>query len=151
MEHFKPYELVPKSTYEKLGDEGSMKLFKPAFLLALDNLSDFFSLYRGEYCPCLINNWHAGGTRQYCGWRPEECIDADGHPVGAGHSQHKDGNAGDVHCKVYTAQEMRQIIWQHKNDPLLQLITRLETGVPWLHFDLMTLPEDVDRIHVFRS
>jgi len=151
MEHFKPYELVPKATYEKLGDAGSLLLFKPAFLIALDNLADFFSIYRGEHCSLTINDWHAGGTRQYCGWRPEKCVDADGHPIGAGHSQHKYGNADDVHCRVYTAQEMRQIILKHKDDPLLRLITRLEDGVTWLHFDLMTLPEGVERIHLFRS
>jgi len=151
MEHFKPYELVPKATYRKLGDTGSLLLFKPAFFIALDNLSDFFSIYRGEYCPLSLNDWHAGGTRQYCGWRPEKCVDADGHPIGKGHSQHKKGDAGDVHCKVYTAQEMREIITAHKNDPLLQMITRMEAEVTWLHFDLKTLPEGVDRIHLFKS
>jgi hypothetical protein len=151
MRNFKPYELVPKATYEKLGDEGSLKLIKPECQIALDNLSDFFSLYRGEHCPLSVNDWHKGGTRQFCGWRPEECVDADGHPVGAGHSQHKDGNADDVHCQVYTAEQMREIVFAHKDDPLLQTITRIEAGVTWLHFDLMTLPEGMERIHFFRS
>ena len=151
MRNFKPYELVPKTTYERLGDEGSLNLLKPKFKIALDNLSDFFSHYREEHCPLSLNDYYNGGTRQFCGWRPEICTDADGHPVGAGHSQHKDGNAGDVHCKIYTAEQMREIIIAHKDDPLLQLITRLEAGVTWLHFDLMILPEGMERIHLFKS
>jgi hypothetical protein len=150
MKNFKPYELVPKATYEKMGD-GSLTLFKPAFLIALDNVADFFSRYYGSHCPIFINDYFYGGQRQYCGWRPEECFDADGHPIGAGHSQHKDGNAADLHCKIYSAEQMREIVLAHKDDPLLEGITRLEAGVSWMHMDSMVLPAGIARIHLFKS
>jgi hypothetical protein len=145
MKNFQLYELVPKETYEKMG-EAAWYLFRPTALQMLDDLHDFFTEYKGEKIVISVNDWYWGGNRQYCGWRPEVVVDVDGHPIGAGHSWHKAGGAFDAHFKAYTAEEARQIILSHKDHPLLQKIMRLEDNVSWVHLD--NKPGN-PRIHIF--
>lgn len=133
MKYFKPIELVDPMTYQNMLDD-CLSLFNPDALYALDDLREFFGR------PIVVNNWHGGGSFKFRGYRPPNC------PIGAKKSQHKQGNAFDCTVKGYTAEEARQKILKHQDNPLLQKIMRLEGGVSWLHFDLMPVKK---RIRVF--
>ncbi len=140
MKYFQIYELVDEKTWRTIGDK-AWELFKPDALIMLDNFREFIGV------PCSVNNWYGatGGyaTRQFSGFRPEDC------PIGAKHSQHKLGNAFDVHVKDMNADDARKRILADKDNPLLLNITRLESGVAWVHMDAMVLPAGLKRIHVF--
>ena len=150
MKYFKPEELVGKKTFETMG-ENSLSLFNPEVLIALDNLREYFN------CPITVNNWHRGGIFQWRGYRtPEKAKE-----LGSEHSQHafifKNNiwipkcNAFDCTINGYSAREVRAEIIAHQDHELLKLITRMEANTSWLHFDLMELPKDKQRIYLFRA
>ncbi len=137
MRHFQVYELVDEETYERMG-EAAISLFAPEALEALDGLRDYFDL------PIVVNNWHAGGSWQWRGWRtPEKAKE-----LGAPHSQHALGRAFDCTIHGIPAEEARARILGDKDHHLLCRITRLEEAVAWVHFDTMPV---ADRIHLFRA
>jgi hypothetical protein len=134
---FELYELVDPTTYSQLGQE-AWGLFHLEALLALDDFRQFFGV------PVLINNWHSGGEFQWRGYRtPEEAA-----KLGAPNSQHRFGNAFDCDIQGISAEHARAAIIASKDDPLLRRIMRLEQGVSWVHFDLLSVP---DRIHLFHK
>lgn len=137
MKHFKLKELVDKKTFETMGEE-AWKLFKPDALQALDDLREFFGF------PVTVNNWHAGGTLQWRGFRTKEKAAALGSP----NSRHAVGDAFDLDVAGKTAKEVRAIIVAEKNHPLLKKIMRLEDNVSWVHFDLKPVQ---NRIYLFRA
>jgi len=137
LKHFQLFEIVDPETYRSKG-EAAWDLFNPEALMALDNLREFFGV------PITINNWHIGGPFSLRGYRtPERAAE-----LGASHSQHALGNAFDCDIHGLTADQARNGIIENKDNPLLQKIMRLEDGVSWVHFDLMSVP---DRIHVFKT
>jgi len=135
MKHFKPYELVDRATYEKLGDY-CLSLFDPELLIALDDLREYFG------CTVTVNTWHSGKSFQWRGYRTP----AKARELGAPNSQHVKGRAIDCDIEDYTAERARQIILKNQNHELLKRIMRLETGVSWLHFDVKPVS---DRIRLF--
>jgi hypothetical protein len=142
MKHFQLYELVSKEVYDSMGDK-AWDLFKPNALIMLDNFREFIG------APCSVNNWYGSDgsyeVRQLSGFRPQSC------PIGAKFSQHKLGNAFDVHVSGMTAGEARKRILADQNNSLLLNIMRLEDKVAWVHMDAMVLPVGVKRIHVFQQ
>ena len=120
--YFKPYELIPKATYELLKN-------KPWIIW---QLFDFRVLYVGDairkrYGKMIANTWYWGGRHQYRGWRPAKC------KIGATYSQHRFGRALDLDPQEVTAEEIRQDIKKGEN---FRYISCIEDGVPWLHFDV---------------
>lgn len=119
--YFKPYELVPRTTYTLLKNRPWIiwQLFDPHVLLVGDQI-------RQRYGKMVANTWYWGGKHQYRGWRSARC------KVGATYSQHRFGRAEDLVPLEITAEEIRQDIKDLNPFPL---ITCIEDGVSWLHFD----------------
>ena len=140
MKHFQAYELVDRETFERMGNS-ALSLFDPEALQALDDFREFFGV------PVTINNWHSGGPFEWRGFRtPEKAAE-----LGAPRSAHAKGRAFDCDIEGHGAEYARQIILANRNNPLLLRITRLESGVNWVHFDVMELPPGVERIHLFKA
>ena len=118
--HMQLYELVPRTTYEVLGDRAWL-LFDPRALITGDQVRDFFG------APCYLNNWYWGGNKDSRGWRPGD------DPDGAEYSQHKYGRAEDIIIKGVTGAQARDVIMNHQEH--FPFITRIEDGTPHLHFD----------------
>jgi len=121
--YFKPYELVPRSTYELLKNRPWIiwQLFDPRTLLVGDRL-------RKRYGKMVANDWFWGGRHQYRGWRPARC------KVGATYSQHRFGRAEDLVPQECTVEEIWGDIKAGNN---FLYITCIEIGakVTWLHHD----------------
>jgi hypothetical protein len=120
--YFKGYELVDKHTYHKFGENVWM-FFNPVALRALDGIREYFDR------PVIVNDWFKGGQLQFRGLRPPYCT------TGTTYSQHRFGNAFDCTIVGMDAEDVRKIILQDKNHPLLKDITCIEEKVSWLHFD----------------
>jgi len=148
MKYFKIEEIVDRETFETLGEE-AWQLFNTDALIALDDLREFLNT------SITVNDWAHGGSMQWRGYRSDRC------PIGAKLSYHrairKNGviirpaEAFDCTIKGYTAAEARSVILAHQDDPLLERITRMEDKVSWLHFDLMELPANKERIYLFKA
>jgi hypothetical protein len=138
MKYFKIEEIVDRETFETLGED-AWQLFNTDALIALDGLREFLNT------SITVNDWSRGGSMQWRGFRSNKC------PIGATKSQHRLGNAFDCTIKGYTAAEARSVILAHQDDPLLERITRMEDKVSWLHFDLMELPANKERIYLFKA
>lgn len=135
---FEIRELIPPDIYDKSMEE-------ELWCLIDDNLKEVLDFIR-EYivkAPLTCNNWHLGGERVASGYRDRNC------PVGAKHSQHKEGRAADLICSKYTAEQMRQMILASQYD--LPHYIRMEDGVSWLHVD--TKPRDYkgDKVYLFTA
>lgn len=153
MNHFKAFEIVDKGTYDRLGEDGSLLLFKPIVLQALDDFWEFFNIefqktyQTNENVSITINNWKWGGTHQWRGLRtPEKAKE-----LGAPFSRHAKGDAFDCTVKGFTAEKCRQLIVNNKDNPLLINITRLEDKVGWVHWDMMPLTSGKERIYLFKA
>ena len=130
--YFKPYELVPKATYELFKQRNEEYkiwwLFDPRTLLVSDRI-------RKRYGKMLANTWwHPGlvdayGYHEFRGWRPFDC------PIGAEFSQHKLGRANDLVPLQVTLEEIWHDIKDNGED--FGFITCIEMGskVTWLHHD----------------
>lgn len=132
--HFDVMELVPEAVFKRFG-LGSWQFLNPIALQGLDGIRDFFDR------PITCNDWHRRGHYQFRGFRPRTC------EVGAEFSQHRLGNAFDLDITSVPAEQARQQILAHPDDPRLQLITCMEAGVNWLHVDFRNIP---DRIRIVR-
>lgn len=150
LKHFKTQELVDEYTFKTFG-EHSLEFFNPKALEALDNLWEF--LNRIQKCSVVVNNWMWGGELQWRGFRTlEKAIQ-----LKAPKSEHRFepgihlANAFDCSMSSFTAQEVRELVQEHKNDPLLENITRIESLVSWFHFDLKPLRANQSRIYLFKG
>jgi len=130
--YYKPYELVPRSTYELLKDRPWIiwHLFDPRTLYVSDAL-------RKRYGKMIANTWwnpaliEKYGNHQYRGWRPPGC------KVGSRWSQHRFGRANDLDPVQVTVEEIWTDIEGGNN---FQWITCIEKSsskrrVTWLHHD----------------
>lgn len=114
--YFKAEELLPK------GVTDTSKL-KPALLRLIDEVREILGV------PCTINNYHKGGTRQWCGLRTPECT------VGAPLSQHRLGNAADLHPVGLSAEDARAKIKEAVAAGKLKDLGGVELDVSWVHVD----------------
>lgn len=117
--HFRIEELVPQHVFEDRGQQAWM-LLDSAALIALDAL-------REKFGPITVNNWVWGGDRQWSGLRTAQS------PFGSQYSQHRFGRAFDCLFRDTTAEEARQYILANPCE--FPLITSMELGTSWLHFD----------------
>ena len=139
MNHFELHELIDRATFQKYGEE-AWKLFHPDALEALSGIREFFDV------PVTVNNWWNGvGSFQYRGYRPPDCR------IGALQSYHKRGMAFDLDIRYHEADDVRRIILENQDNPLLAKIRRLEADVSWVHFDIGEPPEGKDRIYLFKA
>ena len=144
LKNFKTQELVDPGTYAGMG-ENALTVFKPLALIMIDNFATFWKQKGAQYIIC--NNWHLDGQFQWRGYRTVEAARKLGSPTG--HEQHQAGNAFDVDVQGYTAEAVRQIVKDNQDDPLLQLIMRLEANVNWTHLDGKILLPPEERIYEF--
>lgn len=112
LRHFKESEFLPKGLYD-------ISVMDPKILKLADDVRDLLGV------PCTIN---ANG-RNWCGYRTEDC------PVGAPHSQHKQGRAVDLHPAGMSAEDARTLIRKAVAEGLLPELGAVEEGVSWLHCD----------------
>ena len=131
-EFFTMDELVDKATYDKYG-ESALVLFNPLILISLDNIRKYFDT------PVYVNNWDSGGDLQFRGFRPRWS------EVGSVYSQHRLGQGIDCTVKNYTAEYVRNVIINDKDNELFKYITCLEDKVSWVHADCRNIP-DYERI-----
>lgn len=121
--YFPLKELVPPEMMI-YPDHRLWRLFDPVALFTLDAL-------RVRYGPMWVNDFDRG--LRYCGYRPPQC------DVGNMFSQHRFGRGFDPHPMGPTAEEIREDIKSLSLKDLekahLDGIRRMETGIPWLHFD----------------
>lgn len=130
--HFKIYELVPPSLYNKFGEK-CWQLFDERLLMTLDAMRERFG-------SCTINDWKWGGIFSHSGLR-DETFYGTVEKYLTSRSQHKYGRAADCKFKDYTAQEVRAIILQEKEK--FPYISFIETGplkggkpMTWVHIDV---------------
>ena len=141
--YFELYELLPPELY--IGDLYTSEIarqrafasyFDTKLLITIDKVRDIIGK------PLICNTWFQDGNRRYCGFRTENCS------VGARLSAHKEGKAADLICRDYSAEQMRQIIFEHKD--LLPYPIRIEDKVSWLHIDTREF-KGKDKIYLFNA
>lgn len=114
--------------YKALGNDSLHLLREPAVLFIQK-----FRDYIGK--PVRINNWFDGGSSQYSGMRPFNCI------IGAQYSMHKYGGAFDLKVEGMSGEEMRKIVIDKYDTHFKGLITTIEDGTDtWLHADCRWMP-----------
>lgn len=124
--YFDIKELVSSKCYEQYGDD-AIKFLDPIALEALENVREILGV------PLICNNWNAGGSRNYCGYREPGC------GVGVKNSFHKRGQAFDLISSKMTAKEMREKL--SNNVDKLKYPIRVEKWdnngeISWLHIDV---------------
>ncbi len=125
-QYFKIEELVDKKPFETWGDKAWWFL-RPEALMSLDNIRVYFGK------PVTVNNWSYGGGFQYRGFRPITCT------TGEDFSLHRFGCGFDLDIQGVTANEAIEVIIKLKDSSTFHLITALETGITWVHFDTRNL------------
>lgn len=119
---FKVHELVPKKMYDRYGEK-AWRYVDVRLIETIDKLKEHFN--KGSM---TINNYYWGGKREWSGIRTP---DSPYYSVG---SQHNYGNALDIVCSNYSAEEVRQYILNNQDE--FPHIRRLEKDVSWCHLDL---------------
>lgn len=89
-------------------------------------------MLRNRYGTVIANDWEWGGSNQYRGFRPFDCV------VGAEFSQHKYGRALDCKFGKVSVDNVRQEIVQSEYGEILEFkyITAVEMNVSWLHISV---------------
>ncbi len=118
--HFGIKELVSKKVYEDRGTK-AWGLLDERALKTLDALRDRFG-------STTVNDWSWGGANQYRGFREPGCS------VGRQYSQHRFGRGFDCSFRDIKAEAVQQYILD--NPDHFPLISSIEVGVSWLHFDV---------------
>lgn len=132
---FKPYELVPKSVYDKKG-ANSLIVMDARILYTLDNVRNYFEK------PVYVNNWDSGGTLDQRGFREDAS-------TGVLFSQHRYGRAIDFDVKGMMAEEVRQAIIASAHMDIFRFITAMETGITWVHIDCRNMDRKNGKINLF--
>ena len=138
--YFDIKELVSSKCYEQYGDD-SIKFLDPIALEALENVREILDV------PLICNNWNAGGSRNYCGYREPDC------GVGVKNSFHKRGQAFDLISSKMTAKEMREKL--SNNIDKLKHPIRVEKWdnkgeISWLHIDVGK-SRDGSKLYFFKA
>jgi len=129
--YFKIQELVPPTIYDARGE----KAWK---LIDDRGLSTMYKL-RERYGPITVNNWHSGKNREWSGLRTPES------PYFSPTSQHTFGRAADCIFHRTDAGTVRRNLLAGPDDSVFELITSIEMGVSWFHFDV----RNCERIKAF--
>lgn len=141
-------EFVPRSTYDKYG-ENARWFISPKMVKCAEFYKSFFTnYYKNKYgnenvksVSIVINNWSYGGSKQYSGYRPPD------YTEGAKESQHRHHNAFDCEIVVvfydgkreeanYT--EIHKVIKDNEAEFMANGVTTVEDvtiAKGWLHTD----------------
>lgn len=142
-EFFAPYELVPKTVYNKYPNKDDIYgLIDERLLRIIDMVRKWAGV------PLTVNNWEMGGNRNESGLRDPNTS------TGAPKSAHKEGKAVDIISNIKTAQELWMIIEQHKDElPCNIRIEKTSSGKPitWLHIDVNASPSQIEKIYYFNA
>lgn len=115
-------ELVDPDTFLLRGDR-AWELLDPRALATLQALRDHLG-------PCVVNNWHDGGTYRESGLR------AFDSKTGAKYSQHKFGRGFDCKFKSMNPHEVLDYVQSHRFDfPHLTVVENPKATPSWFHFD----------------
>ena len=139
--YFKVKELVSNNVYQKYG-ESAWKFFDTEFLHTL------LVLRRDILCVPLVCN---GGSSQQRGLRENtspmvrEKTESNKMYLSA----HCLGKGCDLSSPKMTAEEMRKAIVLKAS--LLPYKVRIEKDVTWLHIDIMTAPDQKEKIYLFKA
>lgn len=117
-EYFIIQELVPRHVYEDRGEK-AWELLDRSMLIGMDEM-------RTEHGRIVVNNWHRGGNREWCGLRTYGC------PHYSKYSQHPLGKATDSLFLDTTVSIVRDDIIEH---PGKFGVCAVELDVTWLHSD----------------
>lgn len=120
--HFRIEELVPKGTFEELGEQ-AWELIHPDLIEMIDLIKEHFP--EGS---CTINNWLWNGQRNWSGLRTPDS------PYYSKTSQHTLGKAVDMIFNHYTTDYVRDFII--RNIDQFPKIKGIEIGTSWLHIDV---------------
>lgn len=123
-EHIDLRELIPPETWNDYGDS-AVRFIDDRIPTLLEKIR---SLCGGK--PMIINSWSYGGKFKYRGFRPVSC------KIGAVKSQHRIGKAIDFDIKGMTAEQVRGVLRLNQIELMKLGLTRIETGVSWVHIDL---------------
>lgn len=146
--YFELYELLPPELYtydmmvsEQARERAFATYFDPKLLVTID-------IVRGKIVKAqlICNTWFHDGNRVASGYRSKTCS------VGVAQSQHKLGKAVDLICYKYSAEQMRQMIFE--NQHLLPYPIRVEADVNWLHIDTKEHsrgPHSNEKIYFFKG
>ncbi len=135
--NFKPEELVDKQTFDRFKGD-IWFLFHQRALIALDGIRNYFKK------PVIVNNWDEGGQFEQRGLR---ILTNKDKAIYSPYSQHSLGNGFDVDIEGMKADDVRKEIINNKDDVHFYLITCLEIGISWVHFDCRNI---ADRIRLVK-
>lgn len=129
--HFAPWEVFPHLTEETTW--ATLDLFIRAqisdeILETGDAVRDLVGL------PCRVNDYHAGGHRQFCGVRTKESTDyspTSRHAV----TKWRPAGALDLHFAGMSADDVRTLIRKAVASGGLPHLGGLELDVSWVHID----------------
>lgn len=127
-EHFTVEELVTPEIYEARGEK-ALELIDVRIVMILDHLREKLGK------PITVNSWLWGGHYSQSGLRDV------GHYGTAENffksfSQHKYGRGVDFRVDDMTADEVRQYIYDHRDEGALKYVTFVEEDVSWVHIDV---------------
>lgn len=122
--NFSLQELVPPTTFDRLG-EGAWNLLSEPALRSLQAIRDRFG-------PVTVNDWHRGGLYRESGFREMNTT------TGAPKSAHKRGEAFDLKFPEYTVREVYDYILDNSHEfPYIRRMENIESTRTWLHFDVV--------------
>jgi hypothetical protein len=143
--YFNIRELVDPVTFQERGEK-ALQLLHADALYSLDLIRERYGK------PVRVNNWHRvkpsdpslyldaswrkkNGVFIFRGFRPAWCTE------GSKYSQHRLGSGFDFDVDGMTAEEVREDIRKHPDEPAFYAIKAVELGVPWVHVDARNIPD----------
>ncbi|MBF84570.1 MAG: hypothetical protein CL489_08860 [Acidobacteria bacterium] len=121
-------ELVPPEVYEARGEK-ALELIDVRIVMILDHLREKLDK------PITVNSWSWGGHYSQSGLRDVGHYGSSEKYFNS-FSQHKYGRGVDFRVKGMTAEEVRQYIYDHKDEGALKYVTFVEEDVSWVHVDV---------------
>src|SRR3990167_10397855 len=135
-QNFDIREFVPKRVWDKFGLNSTWFVNEKAVKVA-EFIKSFFTTYykkklgndKVQTVLVVINNWHTGGTKQFCGLRLKECVEYKEF------SQHSFMNAIDPELYIKFTDgtikevdyvEIHKVIHEHESEFLANGITSIE-------------------------
>ena len=120
--NFELREFVPKEIFNNWGTR-ALRFIDPKLPIIAQGVKEYFN---GRLV--TINNWAYGGSRNYSGFRPYDCL------VGAKQSQHKSGRAIDLIVKGIKSEDVYKEIIDSQQYFVTLGVTAIEENTNgWTH------------------